>query len=108
MLNKTNNCAPSAAPSATTVSGWAGKIVVVFPTMVEFRGKMVPGSAGAYPAAEAGDCRERPGPAMPTPKPAAVDAASERSSSMRGEPSRRRSRLEKPSLADDLDDEIPF
>ena len=31
-----------AAPSATTCAGWAGKIIVVFPTMVDMRGKMVP------------------------------------------------------------------
>ena len=58
VLNETNN-RTSAAPSAMTVDGWAGKIIVMFPTTAEFRGKMVPALAGAHSAAEAGQ-RQRP------------------------------------------------
>ena len=29
-------------PSVTPVEGWTGKIIVLFPTMAEFRGKMGP------------------------------------------------------------------
>ena len=90
--------APCAAPSATTCSGWAGKIIVVFPTMVEFRGKMVPGIAGAHPAAEAGHCRKRPGDG--TVGKAEADNGSVETASI-DERERRaagRSRLIKPSL----------
>ena len=35
--------APCAVPMATIPRGWNGKIIVVFPTMVDMRGKMTPG-----------------------------------------------------------------
>ena len=60
VLNKTNN-RTSAAPSATTSKAGPARSSSLFPTMAEFRGKMVPGLAGAHPAAEAGHCRKRPG-----------------------------------------------
>ena len=34
------------------VDGWTGKVIVLFPTMADFRGTMKPASAGAHPAAE--------------------------------------------------------
>jgi hypothetical protein len=41
VLNKTNNRAIRAAYGDDT-AGWVGKIIVVFPTMVDLRGKMTP------------------------------------------------------------------
>jgi hypothetical protein len=41
VLNKTNNRAIRSAYGDDT-AGWVGKIIVVFPTMVDMRGKMTP------------------------------------------------------------------
>ena len=41
MLNKTNN-RTSAGAFGDDCDGWKGKIIVVFPTTAEFRGRMVP------------------------------------------------------------------
>ena len=41
MLNKTNNRTLRGAFGDDTAN-WTGKIIVVFPTMAEFRGKMSP------------------------------------------------------------------
>ena len=41
-LNKTNNRVLRGA-FGDPVDGWAGKIIVLFPTTADFRGKMVPG-----------------------------------------------------------------
>ena len=41
MLNRTNNRTLRGAFGDDT-AGWVGKIIVVFPTMVDFRGKMGP------------------------------------------------------------------
>ena len=41
MLNKTNNRTIRGAYGDDT-AGWVGKIIVVFPTMVDMRGKMTP------------------------------------------------------------------
>ena len=42
VLNKTNNRTIRGA-YGDAVDGWVGRIVIVYPTMVEMRGKMVPG-----------------------------------------------------------------
>jgi hypothetical protein len=62
VLNKTNNRAIRSAYGDDTAD-WVGKIIVVFPTMVDMRGKMTPAlrvripppkqAAGAAPAPEA-------------------------------------------------------
>ena len=62
LLNKTNNRAIRSAYGDDT-AGWVGKIIVVFPTMVDMRGKMTPAlrvripppkqAAAAAPAPEA-------------------------------------------------------
>ena len=52
MLNSVNNRTLRGA-FGDAVEGWTGKIIVVFPTTAEFRGKMGAGFAGAHPAAEA-------------------------------------------------------
>ena len=52
VLNKTNNRTLRGAFGDDT-AGWANKVIAMFPTMVDIRGKMGP-PAGAHPAAEAG------------------------------------------------------
>jgi hypothetical protein len=42
VLNRVNNRALRGAFGDDT-AGWAGKVIIIFPTMVEMRGKMVPG-----------------------------------------------------------------
>jgi hypothetical protein len=60
LLNKTNNRTLRGA-FGNDCSGWKDKIIILFPTTAEFRGKMVPAHAGAHSAAEAGH-RKRPRP----------------------------------------------
>jgi hypothetical protein len=94
VLNKTNNRTLRGA-FGDPVSGWVGKIIVLFPTMDEFRGKMGPAMRVRIPPPKqpTGDGQAT---APPKPKPtldAFVDEAKPAA---------------KPSLTDDLDDEIGF
>jgi hypothetical protein len=87
VLNKTNNRALRGA-FGDDCAGWAGKIVVAFPSTVDLRGKMVPSLRVRIPPprqATAGNGVTKPEPEQPPAQPAA-----------------------KPSVADDLNDEIPF
>jgi hypothetical protein len=90
VLNKTNNRALRAA-FGDPVSGWVGKIIVLFPTQDEFRGKMGPALRVRIPAPKQatgngqGQAAAKPAPAEPPPPPPATT-----------------------TLADDLDDEIEF
>jgi hypothetical protein len=80
VLNRVNNRTLRSA-FGDAVEGWAGKIIVVFPTMAEFRGKMGPAlrvripppkqatTSGNGAAAKPAD---HPGDDVPT-KPADVD-----------------------------------
>ena len=58
------------------VDGWDGKIIVVFPTMVDFRGKMVPALRVRIPPPKQA-LRERPGRHRRQPKPAPTTQASD-------------------------------
>ena len=85
------------------MEAWAGKIIVMFPTMVDMRGKMVPALRVRIPPPKQASGN---GQTAPAPKPAPTTQASddfvdevERSSA---KPAAR------PSLADEMDDEIPF
>lgn len=51
VLNRTNNRTIRGA-FGDPVQGWPGKILVVFPTLSEFRGKMVPAVAAPDPELE--------------------------------------------------------
>ena len=88
VLNKTNNrCLRGTF--GDDCAGWVGKIVVVFPSTTDLRGKLVPSLRVRIPPpkqAAAGN-GEKPieQPEQPPVKPAA-----------------------QPSIADDLNDEIPF
>jgi hypothetical protein len=87
VLNKTNNRALRAA-FGDPVSGWVGKIIVLFSTQDEFRGKLGPAMRVRIPPPKGngqGQAAAKPAPAEPPPPPPATT-----------------------SLADDLDDEIGF
>ena len=82
VLNKTNNRAIRGA-FGDDCSGWIGKIIVLFPTQDEFRGKMVPCLRVRIPPPK-GNATAAKELVPPPPSPATT------------------------SVADDLDDEIPF
>jgi hypothetical protein len=90
VLNKTNNRTIRGA-FGDPVSGWVGKIIVLFPTQDEFRGKMGPAMRVRIPPPKQaagngqGQAAAAKAPAEPPPPPRATT-----------------------TLADDLDDEIPF
>jgi hypothetical protein len=90
VLNKTNNRTLRAA-FGDPVSGWVGKIIVLFPTQDEFRGKMGPAMRVRIPPPKQaagngqGQAAAAKAPAEPPPPPPATT-----------------------TLADDLDDEIGF
>ena len=103
VLNKTNNRTLRGA-FGDDVSGWKDKIVVVFPTTVEFRGKMVPGLRVRIPPpkqATAGNGQATAPSARP--KPTTVAQTLDET-----EPEPPAKPAAKPSVADELDDEIPF
>jgi hypothetical protein len=88
VLNKTNNRTMRGA-FGDDCAGWAGKIVVLFPSTVDMRGKMVPSLRVRIPPpkqASAGNGATKPvEPEQPPAKPAV-----------------------QPSSADDLNDEVPW
>jgi hypothetical protein len=89
VLNKTNNRTMRGA-FGDDCAGWAEKIIVLFPSTVDLRGKMVPSLRVRIPppkqAAAAGNgATKSVEPEQPPAKPAV-----------------------QPSSADDLNDEIPF
>jgi hypothetical protein len=102
VLNKTNNRTLRGA-FGDDVSGWKDKIVIVFPTMVDMRGKMTPALRVRIPpqkqaAASGNGQAAAPPPQQPAP-PSAQQLLDEFGQAQSPE---------KPSLADDLDDEIGF
>ena len=88
MLNSVNNRTIRGA-FGDPIEGWNGKIIVLFPTMAEFRGKMGPAMRVRIPPPKQatgngqGQAAAKPAPAEPPPPPPATT-----------------------SVADDLDDEI--
>jgi hypothetical protein len=90
VLNRINNRTIRAA-FGDSVEGWKGKIIILFPTMAEFRGKMGPAMRVRIPPPKQaagngqGQAAAAKAPAEPPPPPPA-----------------------KTTLADDLDDEIGF
>jgi hypothetical protein len=101
-LNLTNLRTCSGA-FGDNMEAWAGKIIVVFPTMVDMRGKMVPALRVRIPPPKQASGN---GQTVPAPKPVPTTQVSdnfvdevERSSA---KPAAR------PSLADEMDDDIPF
>jgi hypothetical protein len=89
VLNKTNNRTMRGA-FGDDCAGWAEKIIVLFPSTVDLRGKMVPSLRVRIPppkqAAAAGNGATKPVELEQPPAKPAIQ----------------------PSSADDLNDEIPF
>ena len=100
VLNKTNNRTLRGAFGNDT-SAWPNRIIVVFPTMVDMRGKMTPALRVRMPAPkQTGTAGNGQAAAAPPPQPAVplqqLDEFGQTQSPT------------KPSLADDIDDEISF
>jgi hypothetical protein len=91
VLNKTNNRTLRGA-FGDPVSGWVGKIIVLFPTQDEYRGKMGPAMRVRIPPPKQatgngqGQAAAKPAPVEPPPPPPPPTT----------------------SVDDDLDDEIPW
>jgi hypothetical protein len=102
VLNRINNRALRGA-FGDDVAGWANKIIVVFPTMAEFRGKMGPALRVRIPPPKQAVAASPPRPASPSgngapaaPPPTAPSVDPD----LAPDPVK--------SLAEDLDDEIGF
>lgn len=109
VLNKTNNRTIRGA-LGDPVGGWVGKIIIIFPTMVDMRGKLTAALRVRIPPPK------QTAAAPPTPKPAAPSgngaaAAAKPPTQQTAAPTVADPELEddpiKP-LRDDLDDEIAF
>lgn len=87
VLNKTNNRTMRGA-FGDDCAGWAGEIVVLFPSTVDLRGKMVPSLRVRIPPPKQASASNGVKPAEPEQPPAKPAA--------------------QPSSADELNDEIPF
>jgi len=91
VLNRVNNRTIRGA-FGDPIEGWKGKIIILFPTMAEFRGKMGPALRVRIPPPKQatgngqGQAAAKPAPAEPPPPPPPATT----------------------TLADDLDDEIGF
>jgi hypothetical protein len=70
VINKTNNRALREAFGDET-DGWVGKVIVLYQTIADFRGKMTPALRVRLPKPKAeGEAAAKPAPAPnPTPKP---------------------------------------
>ena len=99
VLNKTNNRTLRGV-FGDDVRGWPGKIIIVFPTMVEMQGKMTPALRVRIPPPKGGDGQAVAAPPQPSPPtPSTQQQLDEFGQAQLPE---------KPSLSDDLDDEIGF
>jgi len=104
VLNKTNLRALQGA-FGDNMEAWAGKIIVIFPTMADMRGKLTPALRVRIPPpkqatmAGNGQAASQPKPASPAPSKSTTEQLDEFGQSQLSE---------KPSIAEDLDDEIPW
>jgi hypothetical protein len=72
VLNRTNN-RTLRGPFGDDCAGWVGKIIVVYPTMAEFRGDMKPCLRVRIPPPKGSN--GQPAMATPTPPPPTIDPA---------------------------------
>jgi hypothetical protein len=93
VLNRINNRTLRSA-FGDAVDGWTNKIIMLFPTQADFRGRMVPALRVRIPPTKAGN-GQAAAPVKPKP-PVIEDELVDDAPPA------------KPSLADDLDDEIDF
>jgi hypothetical protein len=109
VLNRVNNRILRAAFGDDT-AGWTGKVIIIFSTMVEMRGKMVPGiRVRIPPPKQSGQAAVAPKPKLPGNGQGAV-AATKRKPSVDeeledGPPAQPPA---KATDADEFDDEIDF
>jgi hypothetical protein len=114
VLNRINNRALRSA-YGDAVEGWAGKIIALFPTMAEFRGKMTPALRVRIPPPK--QPNEAPVAPLPPPQPSpSGNAAAVAVQPAASQPATAAPTVDDPelepdpmtSLAEELDDEIPF
>jgi len=91
VLNKTNNRTIRGA-FGDDCAGWTGKIIILFPTQDEFRGKMGPAMRVRIPPPKQATAGNGQGQAAAKPAPAAEPEPPPATT----------------SVADNLDDEIPW
>ena len=103
VLNKTNNRTLRGAFGNDT-SAWPNRIIVVFPTMVDMRGKMTPALRVRIPAPKqtgtAGNGQAAAAPPQPQPAPSPPQEQLDEFGQAQS--------AAKPSRVDDLDDELLF
>jgi hypothetical protein len=99
VLNKTNNRTIRGA-FGDACDGWVGKIIIVFPTMAEFRGTMKPALRVRIPPPKQATAGNGQTAAPAKPKPTLDNFVDETEPPVKP--------AAKPSLTDDLDDEIGF
>jgi hypothetical protein len=104
VLNRVNNRILRAAFGDDT-AGWAGRVIILFPMMVEMRGKMVPGLRVRIPPPKHGQAAGSAkasgnGPAAVGAKALPIDEEIDDIEEPPAQPHR--------TAADDLDDEVNF
>ena len=95
VLNRTNNRTIRGA-FGDAVDGWTNKIIVLFPTQADFRGRMVPALRVRIPPPKQAAGNGQTAAKAATPKPPVVEDDLDDELPA------------KPSLADEMDDEIEF
>jgi hypothetical protein len=107
VLNKTNNRTIRGA-FGDDCAEWPGKIIVLFPTMDEFRGKIVPVLRVRIPPPKQATAGNGPATA-PSVKPKPTTVAQTLDELVdKTEPEPPAKPAVKPSLADELDEELPW
>ena len=107
VLNRVNNRTLRGAFGDDT-AGWAGKVIIIFPMMVEMRGKMVPGLRVRIPPPKHGGqavatAKPKPSGNGQTPSPQPKPPVEEELDDVEASPAQSQT-----TDADELDDEIPF
>ena len=95
VLNRTNNRTIRGA-FGDAVDGWTNKTIVLFPTQADFRGRMVPALRVRIPPPKQAAGNGQTAAKAATPKPPVVEDDLDDELPA------------KPSLADEMDDEIEF
>lgn len=108
ILNKTNNRTLRGA-FGDLVEQWIGKIIAIFPTMVDMRGKMTPAlRVRIPPPKQAAGEAAKPVATPPAPQPATNGAAVAEKPAVAGAVDPELADEPAKSLSDDMSDDIPF
>jgi hypothetical protein len=105
VLNKTNLRALQGA-FGDSMEAWAGKVIVIFSTIVDLRGKMTPALRVRIPPPKQTTTAGNGQAAAMSPRP--KPAAPPKSTTEQLDEFSQSQLSEKPSIAEDLDDEIPW